>query len=75
MSRALAAIALLAGLAAPTAARAGRFVFEEEVIVGEVQKPEVTLTISRENLNKAYDFELKESFLPKIIEALEKPPF
>lgn len=75
MIRALVPVALLGALALPSTALAGRFVFEEEVIVGEVQKPEVTLTISRENLNKAYDFELKESFLPKIVEALEKPPF
>ena len=59
----------------PARAEARRFVFEEEIIEGEVQKPEVTVVISRENLNKAYQFELKESFLPKIVEALEHPPF
>lgn len=49
--------------------------FEDLVIEGEVLKPEVTVVISRENLNKAYDLELKESFLPRILEAVEKPPF
>ncbi|MBN2800129.1 MAG: hypothetical protein JXX28_13370 [Deltaproteobacteria bacterium] len=61
---------------AATPALAGRFVFEEgEEIVGEIQKPEVELAIARANLNKAYDFDLKESFLPKIIEALSEAPF
>ena len=51
--------------------------FEEDdfVIVGEVQKPEVTVCISRENLNKSYQLILKESFLDKIIEAVNRPPF
>ena len=49
--------------------------FEEAVIEGEIQKPEVTVYIARQNLNKAYDLELKESFLPRIIKALEDPPF
>ena len=53
-----------------------RFVFEEEFVVeGEVQKPEVTVVVSRENLNKAYVFELEESFLSKIVESVESEPF
>ena len=34
-----------------------------------------TVLIDRENLSKAYDLELKESFLPKIIEAVKNRPF
>ena len=48
---------------------------DDLVIVGEVQKPEVTVVISRENLNKKFELELKESFLPKIVDAVKKPPF
>ena len=56
-------------VAAPT-------IFEETVIEGEVQKPEIAVYIGRQNLSKAYKLEpLKKSFLPKIIEALKKPPF
>jgi hypothetical protein len=44
-------------------------------IVGEVQKPEVTVVISRENLNKSYDLRLEESFLQKILDSVKKPPF
>ena len=48
---------------------------EAEVIVGEVQKPDVTVVISRENLNKAYELELDESFLQKIVDSVESDPF
>ena len=50
---------------------------EEEgfVIIGKEHLPDFTVLIDRENLSKAYDLELKESFLPKIIEAVKNPPF
>lgn len=61
---------------AGTAEAAPRIIFEEAVIEGEIQKPEIAVFISRQNLNKAYELTpLKESFLPKIIEAVKKPPF
>jgi hypothetical protein len=67
----LPAVALLllpiGGGAAPTA--------EEFVVIGEVLKPEITVVISRENLNKAYELELDESFLDKIVESVEHAPF
>ena len=64
----------LAALAAP--AQAEDSMFEEEfVIEGEVQKPEVTVVITRQDLNKSQVFELKKSFLEKIIQSVERPPF
>jgi hypothetical protein len=63
------------GLLTSHAACAGGVNFEEFVIEGEIQKPEITVVISRENLNKSYVVELKESFLDKILESLRKPPF
>jgi len=45
------------------------------VILGREHLPDFTVLIDRENLSKAYDLELKESFLPKIIRAIEKDPF
>ena len=45
------------------------------VIIGKEHLPDFTVLIDRENLSKAYDLELKESFLPKIIEAVKKAPF
>ncbi len=54
---------------------AARLVFEETVIEGEVRKPEVAVFISRQNLNDRYALQLRESFLPKIVESIEHPPF
>ena len=45
------------------------------VIKGEEHRPDFTVFIDRENLTKAYDLQLKETFLPKISEALKHPPF
>lgn len=56
-------------------ALAGRLVFKEEVIEGEVQHPEVTVFLTRQNLNDRYQLELQESFLPKIVDAVHHPPF
>lgn len=48
---------------------------EEEVIKGEVQKPTVTLFVTRQNINTDATLELRESFIPRIIESVEKKPF
>ena len=48
---------------------------EEEVIKGEVQKPTVTLFVTRQNINTDATLELRESFVPRIIESVEKQPF
>jgi hypothetical protein len=57
----------------PRAAQAATF--EDFVIEGEVQKPEVTVLVTRENLNKSYVLDLRRSFLDRILEALERAPF
>ncbi len=64
-------------VAAPSGGVAEELSFEDgaAVITGEVLKPEITVVMSRENLNKSYDLELKESFLQKIIDSVEQPPF
>jgi hypothetical protein len=63
-------------MTAASAAHAEQLVFEEEFVVeGEVQKPEVTVVITRQDLNKSQVFELKKSFLEKIIRSVERPPF
>ena len=56
-------------------AQGRRLVFEETVIEGEVQKPEITIFITRQNLGTEYVLELKESFIPKILKSVEKKPF
>jgi hypothetical protein len=62
-------------LAGTADAQGRRLVFEETVIEGEVQKPEITIFITRQNLGTEYVLELTESFIPKIIKSVEKKPF
>ncbi len=49
--------------------------FKEEKLVGKIQKPEIQILITKQNLTPKYDLELRESFLPKILEAVEHKPF
>ena len=53
----------------------GRMTFGEDVITAEVQKPEVPFIISRQSRYTAYTLELRESFLDKVIESVNEPPF
>ena len=78
MSRSLRATGLLMALFLGSNAFGARYVISDDEaseIVGEVQKPDVTVVISRENLNKAYELDLEESFIDKIIESVEHAPF
>ena len=51
------------------------YIDEAIEIEGEVQLPSVQIFISRQNLNSDYELELEESFIPKIVESVEKKPF
>ena len=70
-------LAVLMGLlwSAVAGAQGRRIVIEETIIEGEIKKPEITIIITRQNLNTGYNLELKESFVPKIVESVEKEPF
>lgn len=75
---ALLLLAVASVLASPVASaqdRRVRLLLEEEKIVGKVQKPEVQMFISRQNLNTDATLVLRESFVPRIVESLEKRPF
>ncbi len=73
MSRKACALTLVLLLLAP-AAHAERF--DELVIEGEVQKPEVTVVITRENLNKSLQLaKLERSFLDLIVQSVDRDPF
>jgi len=65
---------LLVGLLAAGSANAREFSFNE-VLKGEVQKPTIDILISRQNLSPKYVLDLKESFLPKIVDAVNSKPF
>ena len=49
--------------------------YEPGVIIGERPSPQVMVVISRKNLEAGYTVELRESFLPQIIESVESGPF
>ena len=56
-------------------AQSRRIIIEEVLVEGKVQKPEITIFITRQNLNTEYNLELRESFIPKIQESVNKKPF
>ena len=63
-------------LFAPIAeAQTRRLVFEDINVEGRVQKPVIDIFMRRQNLHTDYKLELRESFLPKIVESVEKKPF
>ena len=69
-------VSLFVFLAQTTAfAQTRRLIFEEFSVTGRVQKPVIDIFMRRQNLHTDYKLELRESFLPKIIETVEKKPF
>jgi hypothetical protein len=77
LERRVVGAAVLAAVIGSVASAQSRTVLllEEEVIKGEVQKPTVTLFVSRQNINTDATLELRESFVPRIIESVEEKPF
>lgn len=60
------------------AARKKRFTFSAdsaEEIEGRVHKPEVGYVLTRQEQEDLETLQLKESFLPKIMNSLDKKPF
>lgn len=70
---------LVAGLVlvAPAAAfaQSSPVRFEEEKIVAKIQKPEIQILITKQNLTPRYELVLRESFLPKVVESVNRRPF
>lgn len=56
-------------------AQSKRLVLDDLKVVGKVQKPEITIIITRQNLNMGYELKLEESFIPKIVESVDQKPF
>jgi len=67
--------ALAAALGAEAKAAGRTLVIEAIEVEAKIKKPEIPIFMDMENLNTDYRLELKESFLPKIVESLEKKPF
>ncbi len=66
---------LLGWLGSDANAQSRRLIFEDIAVEGRVQKPVIDIFMRRQNLNTDYKLELRESFLPKIVESIESKPF
>ena len=69
---------ILIALAIPLSAsaqKAIRIAPEPEPVIGVLHAPLVSVIITRKNLDAGYDLLLRESFLPRIVEAVEQDPF
>jgi hypothetical protein len=47
----------------------------DDAVLGKVQKPDIQIFMSRQNLSANAELELRESFLPRIVDSVEKKPF
>ena len=69
-------IAVLLLLASPAMAQSKVIKFSTgEVVNVTIQKPEIAIILTQQNLTPKYDLELKESFLPKVVASVDKKPF
>lgn len=78
MSRWMLALVLLAPVAHAQEAKKKKMVIRLEAITveGKIQKPQAFLVFPRDNLNKELEtMGQSESFLPKVVQSVEKPPF
>ena len=44
------------------------------VVQGEIQRPDLTILMAKDDVTDSYELQLTDSFLPKILESLEKYP-
>jgi len=44
------------------------------VVQGEIQRPDLTILMAKDDVTEAYELKLVEPFLPKIIESLKHYP-
>lgn len=77
--RALALLALLVYTPAATAQEAGKkkkavIRLDAITVEGKIQKPQAFYILQRSNLNFD-DLNRVETFLPKVVQSVEKPPF
>jgi len=67
---------VLVSLSGSEARAQGRpLVIDAIEVEAKIKKPEIPIFMNRENLNTDYRLELKQSFLPKIVNSVEKKPF
>ncbi|MBN1335325.1 MAG: hypothetical protein JXB39_05145 [Deltaproteobacteria bacterium] len=71
----LALLLVLLALPSPSRAQGRVMKLEGITVIGKVQKPEVMMVITRQNLHADYTLELRESFLPKIVRSIDDDLF
>jgi hypothetical protein len=74
----VAAVALVAlGLALPALSQQRKKIVIEEAeqVEGTVQKPQVTYIVTRQDIEDEEQLKLNKSFIPKIVESVDKEPF
>ena len=70
------AVALLGTVTIAGAQQRKKIVIEEaEQVEGTVQKPQVTYIVTRQDVEDEEQLKLNKSFVPKIVESVEKEPF
>ncbi len=72
LARVLFVATVVISLRAPVEAKGFEFT---EKLTAQVQKPEIQILITRQNLVPKYVLELKETFLPKIVDSINQKPF
>ncbi len=72
-------LASLVALFLPGPAQArDALVFKDEDVdrtIGDIHKPGVMVVITRQNLEGGYTLELRQSFLRRIVDSVERGPF
>ena len=72
----LGGLALLAIALPGTAQQRKKIVIDTELEVeGQVQKPQVTYIVTRQDVEDEEQLNLSKSFIPKIVESVKKEPF
>ncbi len=70
------AVALLCCAQMGQAQQRKKIVIEEaEQVEGTVQKPQVTYIVTRQDIENHEQLKLDKSFVPKIVESVDKEPF
>jgi hypothetical protein len=44
------------------------------VVQGEIQRPDLTILMAKDDVTDSYELQLTDTFLPKILESLERYP-
>jgi len=68
---------VLAAVALPGLAQQRKkiVISDEMEVEGQVQKPQVTYIVTRQDIEDEEQLKLSTSFIPKIVESVEKEPF